>query len=197
MYDHGCLYLSEFGGIEDMASAPARIQEFYPERAIAALMYIVHATDCDMYKALKMMYAADKRHMALTGQTMAGDVYYTLPKGATPTGLYDIIKDVRDSRNHWVLPDAGRFFEVRGNNIIPRMDVPVEFLSPIAIKCLDETVEEYEQHPGWFYWYKRAHDSAYQATQRNAAIPNKDIAKTLGENANAVIEYLENPYPDE
>lgn len=177
------------------------VNEFDPQRALAALMYLVRGASNDLYTLMKMLYVADKKHLSLSGRFIAGDNYVAMERGATPSGAYDLVKYVRgDHCLHRGLPEAKQFFRIEDRTRLElTADVPEDDLSEVAIRCLDEVVEMYRQHPNWVFWYRLAHDAAWQESlQENAPAPPIDIvavARTTP-NSQSLLDYLSDPHPE-
>jgi len=175
--------------------------EFNPRRALAALMYLAQASSTDLYELMKMLYVADKMHLGLTGRFMAGDDYVAMPKGAMPSGAYDLVKYVRgDHLMHRGLPEVGEYFRVDDKiKIVLARDVPEADISDIARQCLDNVIELYRQHPNWVFWWKEAHDSAWHASLRedalNPPMAIEAVAKATPDNQE-LLDYLSDPYPE-
>jgi len=177
------------------------VNEFDPKPALAAFMYLVSEVSDDLYKVMKMLYVADKLHLHKTGRFIAGDDYIAMEQGATPSGAYDIFKYVRgDHQLDRGLPEAKNFFAVKDRKkIILTNAVPKDDLSPIALECLDSVIALYREHPNWQYWYKQAHDPAWQESLDEGAFAPpmsiNAIARTTPDNED-LLAYLADPYPE-
>jgi len=144
------------------------IIQFSPKKAVAALAYLINGATTDMYVLLKMLYVADKKHLAKSGRFMAGDKYVAMPKGATPSGTYDLVKFVRgDGDSHFGFPEIRDILTVdpETHQIELLSDVPEQHLSRAAKECLDEVIDKYRENPSLGYWFKAAHDSAWTKTK--------------------------------
>ncbi|MBE9547987.1 MAG: SocA family protein [Proteobacteria bacterium] len=173
--------------------------QFSPEKAVAALTYLINGTTNDMYLALKMLYVADKKHMAKSGRFIAGDNYVAMTNGATPSKTYDLVKFVRgDGSSHYGYPEVRNFFTIdaKSHQITLSAAVPEQLLSPIAKECLDEVIEEYQRDDSFRHWYNAAHDRAWTKTKLSHPITgapemsDKAIASTIP-NSDALLTYLE------
>jgi len=177
------------------------VNEFDPKIALAALMYLVREASDDLYTLMKMLYVADKKHLSLSGRFIAGDDYIAMENGATPSGAYDLVKYVRgDHSLHRGLPEVNQFIRVEDKTRLElTADVPEDDLSEIAIRCLDEVVGLWHKHPNWVFWYKLAHDTAWQESlQENNPAPPIDIeavARSIP-NSQSLLDYLSDPYPE-
>ncbi|AQQ09805.1 putative phage-associated protein [Sedimentisphaera cyanobacteriorum] len=69
--------------------------DFRKENAIQAVMWFLsrHGYRLDQMKALKLMYLADKAHLAKYGRPIAGGSYYAMRYGPVCSELYDLFKD--------------------------------------------------------------------------------------------------------
>ena len=168
---------------------------FSPQKAVAALMYIVSKATDNMYNALKMLYVADKRHLNDTGRYMFGETYVAMKKGATPSGVYDIVKYVRgDGDNHYNFTNAKNLFSVNNDKIVLKQDVPTDHISEAAKTYLDGVVKE-NQGASIFHWYRAAHDSAWKSVwfqgvlSGSRDITPQDIAEKSLQN-DSLLQYL-------
>ena len=151
------------------------IIQFSPKKAVAALAYLINGTTTDMYLLMKMLYVADKKHLAKSGRFIAGDRYVAMPKGATPSGTYDLVKFVRgDGNSHFGFPEAREILTVDSDTHQFELlsNVPEQHLSPAAKECLDEVIEKYKENPSVSYWFRAAHDSAWTKTKVRHPIDN-------------------------
>ncbi|OXU14700.1 Panacea domain-containing protein [Sedimentisphaera salicampi] len=76
--------------------------DFRKENAVQALMWLLsrHGYKLDKMKALKLMYLADKTHLAKYGRPIAGGNYYAMRFGPVCSELYDVFKDPSDTPFH-------------------------------------------------------------------------------------------------
>jgi hypothetical protein len=171
-----------------------------PELAVAALTYIAERqTRPTLHSVFKVLYDAEKRHLAEYLRPIVGDRYVAMNFGPVPSHLYDLLKHLRDpssvlgvdpvlaevGRQHLVVQDRRRI------DVLATCDL--DALSPSAIECLDAALE---QERGMTFGERTAwsHDAAWQGTARNAAIPWRKIAETLP-GGPAIAEHLDDPYP--
>ena len=177
------------------------VHQFDPRKSAAALTYLVREASDNLYTLMKMLYVADKKHLSVAGRFMAGEDYIAMEQGATPSGAYDLVKYVRgDHGNHRGLPDVNDLFRVEDRTrLVLTADVPEEDLSDVAKACLDEVVQLHVLHPNWFYWWREAHDSAWQDSVReDAAAPPmaiESVGRTLPNNG-PLLKFLADPYPE-
>jgi len=156
-------------------------------KAVEVLLYIA-GQQPDMYAALKILYFADRQHLARYGRFICGDSYIAMDKGPVPSGAYDLVKFVRG--NGWCAPSVSvkEAFAVQGYSIIPLRKPNLDLLSESDIECLDEAIRTYGNWP--FGKLKReSHDKAYLAADANSVISVEAIARTLPD-GELLIEHL-------
>ncbi len=154
------------------------------------LLYVAtRSTNRDLYWVLKVPYFADKYHLERVARTLCGDTYYAMTHGPVPSGLYDIVKRVRDRNSFSTLASkAQASFEVKGNTIVPRRDPNLDFLSKSDIECLDRAIDEIE---GLTFGELKAksHDAAYEQADDNGEIPIEAIVGMLS-NSDAILKAI-------
>lgn len=160
---------------------------FDPEKALETILFISKKVP-DTYHIGKIIYFADLQHLEKFGRFISGDYYCALKDGPVPSGTYDIIKDVRESRNPRYAISAEKAFSVNGYNVNPKRDPNLDFFSESDISCLSEAIEKFG--PLSFGKLKSlSHDSAYDSADENGEISIAEIAKMLP-NSTEVIENL-------
>ncbi len=167
-------------------------QAFDAEKGIEALLYI--AEQCpDMYTALKVMYFADKEHLARYGKLICGDSYIAMRYGPVPSGMYDLIKAVRGDGACPAGSVAASAFAVRNNQVIvPHRKANLDLLEASDIECLDTAIKRYGRLP--FEWLKRlSHDSAYQVSNPNDRISLESLIESLAEDEDFLAYFQDSP----
>ncbi len=161
---------------------------FDTEKAVEALLYIAERS-CNIYNALKVLYFADKEHLAGYGRLICGDSYVAMRHGPVPSGVYDLVKYVRGDGSWRIDIPVNEAFSVQGRNIIPHRKANLDFLSESDIKCLDAAIEQYG-HLSFGQLRRLSHDDAYKAADQNDFIPLTAIVKTLP-NSDLLLDYIE------
>lgn len=180
---------------------PVVEDQFDAKKAVAALTYLVREASDNLYILMKMLYVADKKHLSLAGRFMSGDQYVAMEQGAIASGAYDLVKFVRgDHGNHRGCPEVRTIFDVEDRTrLVLKADVPERHLSEAAKACLDEVVALYKAHPHWLYWYRQAHDQAWNESVREDAgappITIESVGRAIEENE-SLMEFLADPYPE-
>lgn len=107
-------------------------------KSLNALLFIAEkiAKDgiADKYATLKILYFAEKRHLALYGRLITDDRFAALKYGPVPSNSYDIIE------NSWIYGDA--FELVSNKKIHPNLKADLDYLSESDIECLRHSIEE-------------------------------------------------------
>lgn len=152
---------------------------FDPDKGLEILLYVSNRiSNKNIYWVLKAPYFADKFHLQDFGRPVSADVYYAMKDGPVPSGLYDIIKNVRDSRRKPQTLKTRNAFKVEGNAIIPSRDADPEFLSKSDMRALDRAIKEIGSL-SFTKLKKLSHDSAYGKADPNGEIPYDAIIEAL------------------
>ena len=87
--------------------------QFDKEKSLNALLYVANRVQRkDFHKIFKIIYFADRQHLADWGRPITGDTYIAMEAGPVPSRLYDMLKIVRGDS---YLPDTeglGKYFQV-------------------------------------------------------------------------------------
>ncbi len=147
------------------------------EKAVEALLYVT-ARVPNMYKALKVLYFADRLHLWRHGRLVYGDTYVAMRHGPVPSAGYDILKASTPAFPCDALAEARRQFRHHGHRRVPVRPADVSLLSESETECLDEAIRRYG---AWSVTRLRAasHDPAYDGVDENDAISPEDIARSL------------------
>ena len=171
------------------------------EAAVAALTYIAERIEEPTFHSVfKVLYGAEKRHLAEFAQPIVGDTYVAMQRGPVPSVLYDMLKRLRDPRQSLSIDPrlvelAKRHLEVRGKyRLLVRSPADTEALSASSRKCLDAAVAEIGQMR-FGERTKWSHDAAWEATPENGVMTWQAIALTLP-NGEIIADHLRDPYPD-
>jgi len=111
-----------------------------------------------LYKLVKLVYFADKKHLHEWGRTITGDKYAKMEHGTTPSATYDMLKAVRGDKD-WE-HDLGGYFKVEDNAVIPLVDPDMDELSESDVQILDSVFAE-DGGKAFSELKRKAHDKAY------------------------------------
>lgn len=110
-----------------------RIELFDNEKAVNALLYIARALPHGgTHKLFKVLYFAERQHLATYGASILSDNFVRLPNGPVPANVYDLVKAVR---GELALP-LDKAFEA---SLKARLSAP----NPKEIKALTAPDEDY------------------------------------------------------
>ncbi|MCX6006323.1 MAG: Panacea domain-containing protein [Chloroflexi bacterium] len=164
------------------------IFEFNQTKAIEAILYLAKKIPHPgKYNICKMLYLADKVSLERYGRFIFGESYVAMPRGATPSKAYDLLKQAIDR------PVGG--IKVDGNKVTPLREPDLDQLSDSDIKCLDQIIQTYKNRPSDIG--TDAHDDAYQKSwdkregKGSNPIPIESIAELFPDSAD-LISYLTN-----
>lgn len=151
--------------------------KFDAEKAVEVLLYVAEQAP-DMYLALKVLYFADKAHLAQYGRLICGESYVAMAHGPVPSGVYDMVKTVRFGRS--CLPEIplDESFTMDGYHIIPCRSADRDLLSESDMECLDDAIARC-QGKTFDQLREMSHDEAYQAADVNDFIPLEAIIAIL------------------
>lgn len=163
---------------------------FDAEKALEVIIYIAEkAKTPDIYHVQKILYFADLGHLNSYGRFICGDSYIAMNAGPVPSGVYDIIKDVRSDRKPFYDVASKDSFNVDGNFIVPKRTANVEFFSKSDLKCLNESIAENELL-SFGQLKSKSHDAAYDSADANGEISVFEMALNM-EDSDALVELLE------
>lgn len=171
--------------------------KFDPEKAVEVILYIAkRVTDPGFHRLSKILYFADRDHLAKYGRFICGDSYVAMKHGPVPSGTYDILKFVRgDDGLTCNVSHAKKSFRVDNRKlVIPFIDANPDLLSESEKECLDAAIAKigklsFEQLT------ELSHDKAWDLADENEFIEVEQIVATLPDSEH-LLEHLTNPCPD-
>lgn len=155
--------------------------QFDKEKSLNALLYVANRVQRkDFHKIFKIIYFADRQHLADWGRPITGDTYIAMEAGPVPSRLYDMLKIVRGDS---YLPDMeglGKYFQVENWMYVrPLQDADLNKLSASEQEAMSEAIEKYA---GLSYdeIKEKSHDVAWRSTARDFSISWDNIAREVG-----------------
>ena len=150
-------------------------------KTLNALLFVVNRVQRkDFHKIFKIIYFADRQHLADWGRPITGDTYIAMEAGPVPSRLYDMLKIVRGDS---YLPDTegiGRFFQIENWMYVkPLQDADLNELSPNEQEALSEAISKYA-NLSYDEIKEKSHDVAWRSTARDFAINWDNIALEAG-----------------
>ena len=155
--------------------------QFDKTTTLNALLFVANRVKRkDFHKIFKIIYFADRQHLADWGRPITGDTYIAMEAGPVPSRLYDMLKIVRGDS---YLPDSeglGRFFQIENWMYVkPLQDADLNQLSPNEREALLDSISKYADL-SYDEIKEKSHDVAWRSTARDFAINWDNIALEAG-----------------
>lgn len=165
--------------------------EFNERKTVNSVLHIVSKLKRrDFHKIFKILYFADRDHLAKYGRSITGDAYIAMVDGPVPTKLYDIFKSVRGDG---YFKDEGKFskyFSVENWDLIkPNDQLNLKSLSQTDLMSLDANIEKYGEM-SWEEIREKSHDYAWNNTALNRTISFENLITEAGEDE-SFIDYAQ------
>lgn len=159
------------------------MQDFTTHKALTIVQYILKGLggSSTLHETFKILYEADMFHLAKYGRTITRDWYVKMDRGPVPSGIYDLIKDLRHSRN---TPEKIREISAYINVIHSRIltsngEADLDYISDSEIEALDNAIAAIRTLT-FGQRQKRSHGPAWQ--KANWQIGIADMAEEGGAN---------------
>ena len=155
--------------------------QFDKIKTLNALLYVANRVQRkDFHKIFKIIYFADRQHLADWGRPITGDTYIAMEAGPVPSRLYDMLKIVRGDS---YMPDSeglGRYFQVENWMYVnPLQDADLNKLSANEQEALSEAINKYSSL-SYDEIKEKSHDVAWRSTARDFSISWDNIAREAG-----------------
>ena len=150
-------------------------------KTLNALLYVANRVQRkDFHKIFKIIYFADRQHLADWGRPITGDTYIAMDAGPVPSRLYDMLKIVRGDSYLADTEGLGKFFQVENWMYVkPLQDADLDQLSPNEQEALSDAIMKYAGLS--FDEIKdKSHDVAWRSTARDFSISWDSIAREAG-----------------
>ncbi len=169
--------------------------QFNEERAIAAVLYIAgELKTCGkkvgFHKIFKILYFADREHLATWGRPITGDFFVAMPKGPVPSYIYDILKSVKGECSFISPEKYAPFIEVHNNWVVTAKQKPdLDVLSESEQAELKRSIKE--NAPLTFSrLVAKSHDYAWKSAGKNGNISYIHMAQEAGADSE-MIAYIQ------
>ena len=155
--------------------------QFDKVKTLNALLYVANRVQRkDFHKIFKIIYFADRQHLADWGRPITGDTYIAMEAGPVPSRLYDMMKIVRGDS---YMPDSeglGKYFQIDNWMYVnPLVDADPNKLSSNELEVLDACIAKYSSL-SYDEINEKSHDVAWRSTARDFSIKWEDIAREAG-----------------
>jgi len=167
------------------------ILKFDIETAKAAILYISRELGrADLIRLFKMLYFAERNHLAKWGELIVNDTYIAMKNGPVPSIIYDLFKNIRGDgfRDKKYDTFYNAFTVEDGYNVIPLEFPDMDHLSRASIEAIDQSILENKDIDSYALSMK-SHDYAWNNADKNNTIDFIDIAKAGGA-SDEMIDYI-------
>lgn len=160
------------------------IQSMDMEKILEAMMFVAcKVPEPTFHKISKMFWFADKLHLERYGFALSDDTYHAMKNGPVPSRIYDVMKLAAGKTNFVPGVDTNAVRQAMGVandgcTVVVKRDPNVDYLSEAEMECLQDAMAEHG-HKSFKQLSDETHDAAWKSVPENAAIPFKEIVKTL------------------
>ena len=164
------------------------IKKYEDQRIKEVLLYILSKTGVvDYYHLMKILYLAERQHLAKWGEKITTDDYYALPHGPVPTRIYDALKAVKDGHGGF-LADVVTV-EKDQPNVMPLREPDMGYLSKSEVEALDNAITK-NIVKSFAELEQMTHDEYYhKALVNGRKMSIEDIARSGGA-SEGMIEFI-------
>lgn len=167
----------------------------------AVVLYVINKFNgVDILRLFKIIYFANKEHLAKYGRSIVNDDFRALELGPVPSAIYDAIKVSRGSKkaeNYKLFSPVYTSIETGDDDlsyvISPKENPDMDELSLSDRECLDKSFQE-NKDKSFFELSLKSHDSAWHAARENnnSNNPSMDLIEmAIAGGANeAMVEYI-------
>jgi len=135
------------------------------------------------HKLFKILYFAEKKHLALYGRSILGDRYVAMQAGPVPSNTYDLLKVLRGDSLFSIDVDLSKDFEVSNNHYVHLLEPKYDYdiFSESEIECLKFSIAE-NKNLTFGILKEKSHDEAWKSADKEDTISIFEIAKAGGAN---------------
>lgn len=167
--------------------------EFKPniEKAKAVLLYISsQLTNPDFLKIFKILYFAEREHLAKYGRLIVGDTYIAMKHGPVPSFIYDVLKYLRGEGiyNPAYDPFVKALTVDKNYFVSTKEQVDLEELSKSDLECLNKSIAENKSYD-FDTLSKKSHDEAWKQADPDDEMNLLKIAQAGGANE-VMLKYI-------
>jgi uncharacterized phage-associated protein len=172
---------------------------FDERKALSAILYIAgklierhqvsKEAKPDMHRISKILYFADRKHLARYGRPILGDYFVAMKDGPVPSKTYDLMKAIKGESPFCSAENFKASFDVKGFMVHPKQSADMDEFSESDIECINESLQE-NQDLTFGQLRDKSHDRAYNQASENNRISFIAMAKAEGIDAE-MISYIE------
>ncbi|MDR1342827.1 MAG: SocA family protein [Prevotellaceae bacterium] len=168
---------------------------FNAKKAVEATLFVANRVENkDFHKIVKILYFADRDHLAAYGRVITGDTYIKMENGPVPTRIYDGLKALRCENATGLLSGVSTIGSDK-YHIKPLRDYNPRLISPSDVEKLSEAIARYgglsfnqlTQISHAYAWNAAIDDKpiALEDIMREAGIDDEGYIAHITENINA------------
>jgi uncharacterized phage-associated protein len=168
---------------------------FDAEKAVEALLYVAGRLERkDCHKIFKVLYFADREHLAKYGRPITCDTYERKNYGPVPSAIRRMVNDVKGGRELLYTNTYGeacssvQAFSVNGYMLIPLRAADRRLLSQSDADELDASIAAYGKL-SFDEITEKSHGMAWRDTAPNSPIAMESILREAGR-SEEFIEYV-------
>ncbi|MDR2927500.1 MAG: SocA family protein [Cytophagaceae bacterium] len=140
---------------------------FNLEKSLQALIYVANRLQKkDFHKIFKVIYFADREHIAKCGRFITGDTYVRMKYGPVPSAIYNLIKS----------NEYPALFDINGYTVEPKVDADTIYLSVSDVRELDDSIKKYGEL-NMNVLTELSHGYAWISAAKNGYMSVEDILK--------------------
>ncbi len=172
---------------------------FDEKKALSAILYISQKlierhqvskeAKPDMHRISKILYFADRKHLARFGRPILGDHFVAMKDGPVPSKTYDLMKAIKGESPFCSADKFSDSFGVKGFMVHPKKAPDMDEFSESDIECINESLQE-NQDLNFGQLRDKSHDWAYERASENNRISFIAMAKAEGADAD-MASYIE------
>lgn len=155
--------------------------KFDKTKTLNALLYVASRVQRkDIHKIFKIIYFADRQHLADWGRPITGDTYIAMEAGPVPSRMYDMLKIVRGDSYMPDYESLSSYYRIDNwMYVTPLQEADINKLSKTEIRALDDSINKYSML-SYDEIKEKSHDVAWRSTARDFAIKWDHIALEAG-----------------
>lgn len=162
-------------------------QDEVHQQSLHTMLYILNKAGkaLDFHKIFKIMYFAERKHLARYGRMITEDDYIKMDNGPVPSAAYDILKNVKE------LPTSKykNQFRVYGRYQVEALEnYDEDEFSKTDLECLDESINE-NINLSFGQLTNKSHDDAWEYAQYSLNV--NEMAEAEGASLE-MIKYINN-----
>lgn len=153
---------------------------FDVDKAVEAILFIAPSVkNPTLHSVSKVLYQADRIHLARFGRPITGDRYVAMKHGPVPSGTYDVLKTLRGDAHMQLPPGIEQAIAVQNAySVVPMRAPDLAVLSQSEQQCLRESVDAHGSKT-FQHLTNESHDAAWDAAGENDIIELEHFLLTL------------------